>query len=422
MVKIPKKREKEKEERTKRKKKEERKERKERKKDGFPIDKKRDLVECPYCGYKIAKPYPKDQLCPKCGKFLPDLLDLKTEKQKKPQPKEFETKTSVLPSNLKGKVRVKEKPLDISFDRDKIELAKGEYVKLLGITSVERTQLYCSNENYVYLLELTNNLDSIATSILGGELDKMLLISEEKNVEEKCQFYCRDGIIYLIYGKFPDKKGKWLLEQMSNNFSEIVRNEDVEQLDKLKKHELKTEFNRRAKSILNEYLELQKVFTDKEIPYVEDSIRIDYLGLSSMSIGVISMLFGEELDIDVPGEFESPEDDKEMKESMLTAKIEAIAANTQGNTGAVPRWIAVKLGFQKYRFLTFKKYENDYFLYFLSEGNLGKIEQVEQMLDPKIGEVTQNAFSGNLKQFNELKESLQDNFINRRKFPPFSFN
>ena len=386
----------------------------------LPTDK--TLIECQHCGYKITKPYPKDRLCPKCGKFLANLLELTTEKEEKPHPKEFKTKTTNLSSKLEGKVKVMEKPLDISFDRDKIKLMKGEYVKLLGITSIERTQLYCSNENYVYLLELTNNLDSIATSILGGELDKMLLISAEKDTEEKCQFYVRDGIVYLVYGKFPDKKGKWLLEQMSNHYSELVRNKDVEQLDKFEKYQIEMEFNRRAKFILSEYIKLQEIFTDQEIPYVEDSIRIDYLGLSSMSIGVISLLFGEDLNIEVPGEFESPEEDKEMEESMLTAKIEAIAANTQGNTGAVPRWIAVKLGFQKYRFLTFKKYENDYFLYFLSEGNLGKIEQVEQMLDPKIGEVTQNAFSGNLKPFNELKARLQGDFIKRRKFPPFSFN
>ncbi len=107
---------------------------------------------------------------------------------------------------------------------------------------------------------------------------------------------------------------------------------------------------------------------------------------------------------------------------MLTAKIEAIAANTQGNTGATPRWIAVKLGFQKYRFLTFKKHQNAYFLSMLSEGNLGKIEQVEKLLDPEISQITTMVFSGNLKPFNELKMALAENFSNRKKFPPFSFN
>lgn len=387
-----------------------------------PPDKPKNEVLCQYCGYKVIKPFPKDQMCPQCGKFLADLFDITSEKEEKPEPKQFETKTTTLSSKLKGKVKIKEKPLDISLDRDLIELKKGEYVKLLGITSIERTQLFCSNDDYIYLLELSNNLDSIATSILGGELDKMLLISEEQNIEEKCQFYVKDSIIYLVYGRFPDKKGKWLLEQMSNNYSELVRNRDVDQLDKFEKYQIELEFKKRASFILNEYAnKLQDVFTDQEITYVEDSIRIDYLGLSSMSIGVISLLLGDELNIEFPGEFESPEEEKEMKESMLTAKVEAIAANTQGNTGAIPRWIAVKLGFQNYRFLTFKKYQNDYFLSLLSEGNLEKIEQIEQLLDP-INEVANMVFSGNLKPFNELKLTLEKNFAKRRKFPPFKFD
>jgi len=390
----------------------------------FPQKDKQPDVECPYCGYKIAKPYPKDQLCPKCEKFLAKLFDLTSKKDEKPEPKEFTTKTKTLSSKLGTKVRVKDKPLVISLDSDKIKLKKGEYVKLMGITSTERTQLYCSNDNYAYLLELTNNLDFIATGILEGELDKMLLISEAKEREEKCQFYEKDKIIYLVYGRFPDKKGKWILEQMSNNFSELIQGKDVEKLDKFEKYEIEIEFRRRTKFILDRYVQqMQDIFTDQEIPYVEDSIRIDYLGLSSMSIGVISILVGEEnLKFETLSEFEDPDEEKEMKESTLTAKIEAIAANTQGNTGATPRWIAVKLGFQKYRFLTFKKYQNDYFLSMLSEGNLGKIEQIESLLDPKISEITETAFSGNLKPFNKLKIELEQKFNKRRKFPPFQFN
>lgn len=389
----------------------------------FPPEKRKGEVECPHCRYIIAKPYPKDSMCPKCGKFLAILFDLTAEKDVKPLPKEFKTTGTTLSSKLGTKVRVKEQPLVISLDIDKIKLKKGEYVKLMGITSTERTQLYCSNNNYAYLLELTNNLDFIATSILGGDLDKMLLITEEKDKEEKCQFYEKNEIIYLVYGKFPDKKGKWILEQMSNHFSELTRGKDVEKLDKFDKYKIEKEFKRRTRFILEQYVRLQEIFTDQEIPYVEDTIRIDYLGLSSMSIGVISLLIGEEnLHIESLGEFDNPEEEKEMKESMLTAKIEAIAANTQGNTGATPRWIAVKLGFQKYRFLTFKKYQNDYFLSMLSEGNLGKIEQVEQLVNPDINQITTTVFSGNLKPFNELKMILIDNFVKKSKFPPFSFN
>lgn len=389
----------------------------------FPQKEKQSEVECPHCRYVISKPYPKNSLCPRCKKFIANLFDLTTEKDEKPQPKEFKTKATTLSSKLGTKVRVKEQPLIINLDSDKIKLKKGEYVKLMGITTTERTQLYCSNSNYSYLLELTNNLDNIATGILEGELDKMLLISEKKEKEEKCQFYEKNDIIYLVYGRFPDKKGKWILEQMSNHFSELLHGKDPDKLDKFEKYQIEMEFKRRTKFILQQYVRFQEIITDQEIPYVEDSIRIDYLGLSSMSIGVISFLIGEEnLKFDSLGEFENPEEEKEMKESMLTAKIEAIAANTQGNTGATPRWIAVKLGFQKYRFLTFKKYQNDYFLSMLSEGNLEKVEQVEKLLDPQISDITATVFSGNLKPFNELKIALVQNFNSKRKFPPFNFN
>lgn len=389
----------------------------------FSQNKRKDEVKCPYCEYKIIKPYPKDQLCPKCSKFIATLFDLKTEKEEKHAPKEFELKKNILSSKLGSKAKLKQPPLKISLESDKIKLKKGEYVKLLGITSNERTQLYCSNNNYAYLLELTNNLDFIATGVLEGDLDKMLLISGEKEKEEKCQFYEKNNIIYIVYGKFPDKKGKWILEQMSNHFSELAKGKDVDTLDKFEKYNIEREFKKRMKFILQQYVRLQEIFTDQEIPYVEDTIRIDYLGLSSMSIGVISILLGEEnLNLEPIGEFETPEEDKEMKESMLTAKIEAIAANTQGNTGATPRWIAVKLGFQQYRFLTFKKLDNDYFLSMLSEGNLSKIEQVENLLEPKITQVTSTVFSGNLKPFNQLKIDLEKSFSKRKKFPPFDFN
>ncbi|MFX1487888.1 MAG: hypothetical protein ACFFBI_01985 [Promethearchaeota archaeon] len=396
---------------------------KKQKKHSSSVDERKNTVECENCGYKIVRPFPKDPLCPGCGKFSTVLFDLTKDKDEKPQPKQFETKSKTVASKLGEKVKIKQKELpDISIDSKVFDLGKGEYAKLVGVTSIERTQLYCSNEDLKYLLELTNNLDFIATGVLGGELHKMLLISVENNTKEKCQFHVKDGIIYIAYGNFPDKKGKWLLEQMSNNFAELINGQDVDNLDKLEKRQIENEFRRRIKYIITKYRELQKIFTDEEIPYVEDSIRIDYLGLSSMSIGIISLLTGEDLDIQLQMEVDSPEEEIEMKESMLTARIEAIAANTQGNTGAVPRWIAVKLGFQRFRFLTFKKYQNNYFLSLLSEGNLKKLEGVEELLDKEINSVTHTEFSGNLKPFNELKSRLNRKLRKKNKFPPFNFD
>jgi acyl carrier protein len=347
---------------------------------------------------------------------LYEYVDERNVQNIKPQPKTFEKKTSVVSERFEGKVRVKREKTKFSFEDDRIPL-KGdeEYLKLCGITSTERTQLFCSNERFVYLLELTNNLDNIATSILGGELDQMLLITADGE-EDKCQFFVKNEIIYIIYGKFPDKKGKYFLEQMANFYGELVRDKDVNNLNKLEKHEIDRKFEAQIRAIINKYIQLQDVFSDQEIPFVEDKLRIDYLGLSSMSIGVISLLLGNELGLKFPGETESPEEEKEMIESLLTAKIEAIAANTLGNTGAYPRWIAVKLGFQNYRFLTFKKYKNDFFLYMLSEGNLEKLNITEDYLDPFIEHVIDTPFSGTLKPFNRLKKTLDEMLIKHNRF------
>jgi len=339
--------------------------------------------------------------------------------EEKPTPQKFVTKKETAAKKLLG-VRKKEIEKTISLDDNIINLDGDlEYLKFCGITTTDRTQLFASNKKWLYLLELTNNLDFIATSILGGDLDKMLLKSEN-NEEEKCHFFEKNKIIYVIFGKFPDKKGKWVLEQMSKHFSDLIRDKDVNNFSKFEKYDIENKFRGKLIFILKEYLQLQDVFSDQEIPYVEDWLRLDYVGLSSMSIGVISLLLDDEdrLNVKVPGEFEDPAEEYEMKESLLTAKVEAIAANTLGNTGAYPRWIAVKLGFQNYRFLTFKKYGNDYFLSCLSEGNLKKINILEAQLEPILSNGVDTPFSGNLRPFNKLKSQLKDLMKNviERKF------
>ena len=370
------------------------------------------------------KPYPKDKLCPKCGFFLPHLsfkhVESTEDESKKLDPKEFKPKSVTASSKLHG-VRKKEKSASISLDTERIDLkGRNEYVKFCGITSVDRTPLFASNKRLQYLLELTNNLDNIATSILGGDLDKMLLKSENDETE-KCQFLEKNNIIYILYGRFPDKKGKWVLEQMAKYFSDLVGSKDVNNLSKIDKFNIEKKFKVHLLSIFKQYMQLEDVFTDRPIPYVDDWLRLDYVGLSSMSIGVISILLDDEenLSLKAPGEFEDLAEEVEMKESQLTAKIEAIAANTLGNTGAYPCWIAVRLGFQKYRFLTFKKYRNDYFLYCLSEGNLKKIEKVEAKLEPILYHGMSTPFSGNLRPFNKLKATIKDlvDKIPGRKFP-----
>ena len=371
----------------------------------------RENIKCKNCGYVIVKPYPRDQLCPKCKTFIPDIKfsynNDEDNANAKNAPKKFEKKQTTASDKFGDKIKVR-RGSGINLD---------ETIELVGITSADRTQLYCSNEKFEYLLELTNNLDFIATSILGGVLDKMLLISEKEG-EKKCQFYVKNNIIYIIFGTFPDKQGKWFLEQMAKFYGELVIGKDVNNLEKIDKYEIDRKFEARLNFINKEFKDLieNQVFSDQEIPYVEDQIRVDYLGLSSMSIGVISLLVGDELELEAPGEYDDPEEEKEMKESALTARIEAIAANTLGNTGAYPRWIAVKLGFQNYRFLTFYKYPNEYFLYILSEGNLKKLNLVEDEFDKLIQHVVDSPFSGTLKPFNRLKNTFKEMLLKKRVY------
>ncbi len=383
---------------------------------------KEGQVVCENCRYTIVKPFPKDELCPKCGKFLINLfkyVDNTDVESIKLEPKLFEPKTVTASSKIHG-VRKKAKDKDISLNHDVINLnGDNEYLKFCGITTTDRTQLFASNKKWLYFLELTNNLDFIATSILGGDLDKMLLKSEN-DMEEKCQFFEKNKLIYVIFGKFPDKKGKWFLEQMDKHFSELIRDKDVNNLSKIDKFNIEKKFRGHLLFIFKQYMQLEDVFTDQEIPYIDDWLRLYYVGLSSMSIGVISILLDDEekLNVEVPGEFENPAEEVEMKESLLTAKIEAIAANTLGNTGAYPRWIAVKLGFQKYRFLTFKKYKNNYFLSCLSEGNLQKIDSIEAQFESILFHGIDTPFSGNLRPFNKLKTTIKElvNQIPGRKY------
>lgn len=373
-----------------------------------------EKVKCSSCGYVITKPFPMDQLCPNCKKFLPNLFEVvaKAEEEKKlikGIPKEIQKVTKTPASELSSKVRVKKKGVrTIELSNDEIEVKTGEeYIKLLGIITQNRKPIFCSNERYNYLLELACNLDFIASSILGGELDQMMLESLETQKMENCIFVIDKSIIYILYGKFPNKKGYWLIEQMKKTLDAALNGLDPDQLEKIQDHNISLKLESALKYSILEYIKLQEVFSDKKIPFVEDTLKVHYFGLSSQSIGIISLLLGDELPIVYKGPTSSPQEELEMKETLVTAKVEAIAANTAGNTGSMPRWIAVKLGFQNYRFLTFTKLENEYILNMLSEGNIEKLEKVEDLLQNIVKDTAQTKFHGDLRPFNKLKTDFK---------------
>lgn len=305
----------------------------------------------------------------------------------------------------------------VNVKEDHSILPMNEYIDFYGITSKERTPLFASNDKYTYLLDLTNNLDDIATSFLSGDLDRILLIPE-KGSGKKCLYFEKNQIIYFIRGILSDRKGDWILKEMARAYEGLVGNGDINNLGKIEKSKIDIKFQGFPNYI--QKLGRLDVLTNDEIPYVDQWIRIDYVGLSSVSRGIISLLLddNETLKIEISKAIIEPQKKIEMKEDILTAKIQAINVHTIAISDAYPRWVTVKVGFQKYRYLTFKKCFNDFFLYFLSEGNLHKILTVESQIEALLQEKIQTPFNGDLRPFNELKAEIKEMFqkIPERKF------
>lgn len=407
--------------------------------------------KCPSCGYIALPPYP--DLCPKCQKSFgstgessksPPLtgkekmkeskdsgLDSKREfaknltiqskpnlvvssagiEQKPRDVKQIEvSKEKVTNDDDRVKVKVK-KTIKIDFNDPIIELGSaGEYLKFMGIISRERVELFASNPRFQYFLELGANLDYIASSILKGELDRMLLSAPEGGNEEICYFLVSNELIFMIYGNFLDKKAAWLLNQMKVNLLELTRSMDLKKTEKIQLYNVSQSFQKRAAFLLEEYIKLQEVFTAKKLESLDNYLRLDYFGLSFQSIGVLSKILTNHLEISDlppidPNDPDASETIEELKESMITAKVEAIAANTVANTQVMPNWISVKLGFQHYRFLIFAKIRQ-YFISLLAEGNLDYKETFLTEIKSELNDVTMNNFVGDLAAFKGIETKL----------------
>jgi hypothetical protein len=320
------------------------------------------------------------------------------------------SKTKV--SDTDNRVKVKTKTtLKIDLAQIPIILSQsGEYIKFIGIISESRIELFSLNDKFRYFLELAANLDFIATSILKGELDRMLLSTPDGNVEEMCYFLTQNNLIFMIYGNIPDKKASWLLSQLKIYVNEQINNQKAENLEKIQLYNLTQTLKKRIQMLLEEYIKLEDVLSTKKLESLDNFLRIDYFGLSFQSIGVLSKILTSNLEItDIPfidPNTENYEDSVlEMKESMLTAKIEAIAANTVANTGVMPNWISVKLGFQHYRFIIFKQIR-EYFVSLLAEGNLDLRDRLLLKLDEILNEITKKPFVGDLLGFKQVEKQI----------------
>ncbi|MHA1522624.1 MAG: hypothetical protein ACTSRK_20855, partial [Promethearchaeota archaeon] len=71
------------------------------------------------------------------------------------------------------------------------------------------------------------------------------------------------------------------------------------------------------------------------------------------------------------------------------------------NTLMQPKWISVKMGYQRYRFILFLKI-HDYYASFLAEGNMGKSDKIFSQIEPMLEKLTNKPFLGILTEYTEL--------------------
>ncbi|MHA1821977.1 MAG: hypothetical protein ACTSU2_12735 [Promethearchaeota archaeon] len=417
----------------------------------FDYDKE-DYKICPYCGYRMTKPFPKICPNPNCLKVLDDTkvdtfadhIKTKVEEGKIEKIFSVEEQKGIAPDHLKEKdkqvseikisrvtaaskikgVRVKKKSRlsNIDLSLPVVVFPKsGQYFKNVGVVTTDRTILYNRNPDYEYINELSTNLDFISSSILGGEIDKLYLKAIQTEQLEKVLYIKSDDIIYFLYGSFTNKTGQWILKEIIKAAKDIffslqIKNEvgTLNSLDKVKMHNISIAFDKKVKYIFQQYLKASAVFTDKIIPPLDEALKVHYVGMSYRSIGTISKILGDDLPIELPP-ISGDMDPTELKESLITAKIEAIAANTIANTNAIPQYLSVKLGYEHYRYIYFKELPNNYFIYFLLEGNIIKMNYIWEKIKNDVLPLTENPFKGDLTPFFKLKEKLKE-FFKVREF------
>ena len=378
-------------------------------------------VKCDHCGYVFVAPYREDCTCRNCNLFSLKLFRFTYGKNNSFNKVESKDVKSVSSKSVKGTEKKK-----IS------KIHKSLY--FYGIVSKERIPLYYNDKKWKYFLELTNNLDYISTRTLSGTLDKMLIIIEnEGDVEENkliARFFEKNGVIHILIGNFSDKDSYWIFNQVSMFFNDMVHKDKInmKKLDKIEKREISFKMNIFLNNI-EKAVDLKVKFEKPNFDYIDNWLRLHYFGLSSESVGVISLLLDKE-NILKFGEKKHFEPDSEnnisrlvkkiidFSESVLTAKFEAILASILVNMKGYPRWISIKSGFQKYRFLSIKKLENQFYLYCITEGNIENLESLESFLYMHLKDRVSKKFTSSLKIFNEIKDKIRDiiETIPERKF------
>ena len=399
-------------------------------------DKIYNMLKCEHCGYNFVAPYQKDCVCRNCNlfsikifRFMYGKYNLFTEVG--PKALKIESIKNINRTKKKKVPKIEPKALKIESYKNLSRTEKKKIPKNLffyGIVSKERIPIYYNNRKSKYILELTNNLDFISKSILSGTLDKMLIIlgNEDEGEEKKliARFFEKNGVIHILIGNFSDKDSDWIFNQVSWFFNDMVHKDkiNIKKLANIDKRQMSIKINIFL-DYIEEAVELKVKFEKPNFNYIDNWLRLDYFGISSETVGVISLMldkedvlkFEKQKQFELDSENNISEEEREKKEieiidyreAVLTAKIEAIIAIILGNMKGYPRWISIKSGFQKYRFLSFKKLENRFFLYCITEGNIEKLESLESSLDLHLKDVVSNKFTSSLKIFNEMKNKIR---------------
>jgi hypothetical protein len=368
-------------------------------------------VKCDHCGYTFYPPYQNDCTCINCRRFSKSLFRL------------VYGNNNVTNDEENYFLKVESSKKTEGTVKKKIPILPKKLF-FYGIVSKERTPIFYSNKKSKYILALTNDLDIISTSILSGTLDKMLIfLGNGKNVEEKkliAHFLEKNGVIHILVGNFSDKDSDWIFTQVSTFFNDMVKKEkiNIKKLTEFGKHKISIKLNILINKI-EEAVELKVKFEKPNFKYIDNWLRLHYVGLSSESVGVISLLLDKknilkfEEQKHFKPDFENDisqvvEEIIDFSESVMTAKIEVILASILGNMEGYPRWISIKSSFQKYYFLSFKKLENQFFLYCITEGNIEKLESLESLLYLYLKDGVSNKFVSSLKIYNKMKNKIRD--------------
>ncbi|MHA1846648.1 MAG: hypothetical protein ACTSXU_03305 [Promethearchaeota archaeon] len=427
----------------------------------FNFNNETETKTCENCGYKVTAPFP--QRCPKCNESLEKIgykLDEKkkgsinvsninknhSHKEKKHdalpalEGNEFSYRISRIVEKRKHDDKTKEKlDHDASFEgQNLIFLSEdADYLKMMGVINTDtREKIFCSNTHYEYILELGLNAHEIASSILGGTVEKILFeppkhlaeainlsTKSKTDVYEEAIFLLDGNLLFCIYGTFY-KRPDLLLKQLKMIIFDQLKAKYLDQLSDIEKHQLQRKASSITNYILKEYMKIrQDVLRKATVPTLEKEAIIHYLGLSYQTIGAMALLITKEgenaLPIkDIPFEGNTKDGDyQELIESLISAKIEAIAANTFANTGSFPRYIITKINFDSFRMFEFIQLKNNYILQLLGSGNAEVIDRViNKKVKPIIQTVIEKEFSGILGEFNVVKSRLMEIFGENYKF------